>query len=90
MNYEWDPDKAARNLNKHGVDFADAVGVFEDDRAVTIEDTHHAEDRYVTIGTDYTLRLLVVVYTWRKENTIRIISARKAMPKERSIYEKEL
>lgn len=90
MNYEWDPDKAARNLNKHGVDFADAVGVFEDDRAVTIEDTHHAEDRYVTIGIDYTLRLLVVVYTWRKENTIRIISARKAMPKERSIYEKEL
>ena len=90
MNYEWDPDKAARNLNKHGVDFADAVGVFEDDRAVTIEDTHHAEDRYVTIGMDYTLRLLVIVYTWRKENTIRIISARKAMPKERSIYEKEL
>ena len=39
---------------------------------------------------DFTLRLLVVVYTWRKENTVRIISARKAVLKERSIYEKEL
>lgn len=39
---------------------------------------------------DFTLRLLVVVYTWREENTIRIISARKALAKERSIYEKEL
>lgn len=90
MNYEWDPDKAARNLFKHGVNFTDAVGVFEDDCAITIEDTSHAEDRYVTIGMDFTLRLLVVVYTWREENTIRIISARKALAKERSIYEKEL
>lgn len=90
MNFEWDPDKAARNLRKHGVNFADAVGAFEDDRAITIEDIDLAEDRYVTIGMDFTLRLLVVVYTWRKENTIRIISARKALVKERSIYEKEL
>ena len=90
MNYEWDPDKAARNLNKHGVDFADAVGAFEDVHSITIEDTNHAEDRYVTIGMDFTIRLLVVVYTWRQENTIRIISARKALSKERSFYEKEL
>jgi uncharacterized DUF497 family protein len=90
MNYEWDPGKAARNLNKHDVNFADAVGVFEDDCAITIEDTNHAEDRYVTIGMDFTLRMLVVVYTWRNENTIRIISARKATSKERILYEKEL
>jgi len=89
MNFEWDADKATRNLRKHGVNFADAVGAFEDDRAITIEDTDHAEDRHVTIGMDFTLRLLVVVHTWRKENTIRIISARKAVLKERSIYEKE-
>ena len=90
MNYEWDPDKAARNLKKHDVNFADAVGVFEDDCAITIEDTNYAEDRYVTIGMDFTLRMLVVVYTWRNENTIRIISARKATSKERILYEKEL
>jgi len=90
MIYEWYPEKAARNLNKHGVDFSDAVGVFEDACAITIEDTDHAEDRYVTIGMEFTLRILVVVHTWRKENLIRIISARKAQSKERSIYEKEL
>jgi uncharacterized protein len=90
MNYEWDPNKAQLNLNKHEVNFADAVGVFEDVRAITIEDTNHAEDRYATIGRDFTLRMLVVVYTWRKENTIRIISARKATSKERILYEKEL
>jgi len=89
MNYKWVQDKAARNLNKHDVNFADAVGVFEDARAITIEDTNHAEDRYVTIGTDFTLRLLVVVYTWRDEDFIRIISARKALPKERSFYDKK-
>jgi uncharacterized DUF497 family protein len=87
MIYEWDPDKAARNLRKHGVDFADTVGVFEDERAITIEDTHHAEDRYITIGMDFTLRVLLVVYTWRRENVIRVISARKATPMERRLYE---
>lgn len=54
------------------------------------DDTFSTLDTVHTMCIDYTLRLLVVVYTWRKENTIRIISARKAMPKERSIYEKEL
>ncbi|GFO53697.1 membrane protein [Geomonas sp. Red276] len=90
MNYEWDPDKAARNHLKHGVRFADAVGVFDDERAITIEDRDHAEYRYVTIGLDFTLNLLVVVYTWRREETIRIISARKANFRERKFYEKEL
>lgn len=90
MNYEWDPGKAIQNFKKHGVHFADAVGVFEDDHALTIEDRDHVEDRYVTIGMDFTLRLLLVVYTWRNENTIRLISARKALPHERNCYEKEL
>ncbi|MCM0081553.1 BrnT family toxin [Geomonas sp. Red32] len=90
MKYEWDPDKATRNIQKHGVTFADAVGVFEDDLAITIEDADHAEYRYVTIGMDFTLSLLVVVYTWRRENTIRIISARKANFRERIVYEKKL
>jgi uncharacterized DUF497 family protein len=89
MKFEWDSDKAASNRKKHGVDFADAVGVFEDDLAITIED-HGAEGelRFITIGMDFTLKILVVVYATRVADVIRIISARKATKKERLTYEK--
>ena len=53
MNYLWDPNKAKSNYKKHGVRFADAVGVFEDDNAITISDEHEREDRFVTIGMDF-------------------------------------
>ena len=89
MKYEWDPAKAASNRNKHGVDFADAVGVFEDDLAITIEDQDaEGERRFITIGMDFTLKILVVVYTSRVADVIRIISARKATKTERQTYEK--
>lgn len=55
MKYEWDPDKERTNRSKHGVRFADAVGVFEDDQAVTIEDPDHNETRFVTIGMAFSL-----------------------------------
>ena len=61
MNYEWDPNKARSNYKKHGVRFSDAVGVFEDENAITIQDKHEHEDRYVTIGRDFLSRILVVV-----------------------------
>ena len=85
--YEWDPGKAARNLAKHGVDFADAVGALEDDLALTIQDpfTVH-EQRFVTLGVEPAGRLLTVVYTWRAER-IRIISARLATGREKRAYE---
>ena len=83
---EWDSRKAAENLKKHGVDFADAATVLYDDRAVTIRDDHAGEERYVTIGIDALARLLVVVYTWRG-NRPRLISARTATPQERQQYE---
>jgi hypothetical protein len=89
MDYEWDADKASSNLRKHGIAFADAVGVFSDSLAITIADDHPDEDRFVTIGTDFLLRIVVVVYTWR-DHKIRIISARKATRSERQIYEKQL
>jgi hypothetical protein len=60
VSYQWDPAKVRANRAKHGVGFADAVGVFEDPRAVTIEDPHPDEDRYVTIGLDFLGRVLVV------------------------------
>ena len=82
---EWDPRKAAANLRKHGVDFADAATVLCDERAVTIRDEDADEERYVTIGADATLRILVIVYTWRGDNR-RIISARKANAREARAY----
>ena len=78
---EWDSEKATQNLRKHQVDFADAATVLEDDSALTIRDDNPDEDRFVTIG-----RLLLVVYTWR-DDEVRLISARKAGPRERRQYE---
>lgn len=86
MRFAWDPDKAASNLEKHGVEFADAVAVFEDPLAITVEDDDFDEERHITIGMDAFGRVLVVVYTWRGE-VIRIISARLATRPERKHYE---
>ena len=86
MNYQWDNNKAKSNLIVHGVDFADAVGIFEDLSALTIDDPHPYEQRFITIGLDFLSRVLVVSYTWRN-NSIRIISARKATKNERRQYE---
>jgi len=83
---EWDPDKATRNVRKHRVDFADAATVLEDEGAVTISDGDPDEERFVTVGSDAMGRVLVVVYTWR-DDEIRLISARKAEPRERRQYE---
>jgi hypothetical protein len=89
VEFEWDPDKAHRNLDSHGVDFSDAVGALEDELALTVKDPYsQAEDRFITIGVDPLGRLLVVVYTWRGER-IRLISARKATSRERRQYEEE-
>lgn len=85
-SYEWDPEKAAANRRKHGVDFATAVGVFDDDRALTIRDLDmDREDRFVGIGMDRLARILVVVFTLRGEH-VRLISARKANSWERRQY----
>ena len=84
--FEWDPRKAASNLRRRGIDFADAATVLYDDFALTVPDDHAAEERFVTIGMDALGRLLVVVYTWRGER-VRLISARKATPRERRQYE---
>jgi len=66
MSYQWDPQKAAANWEKHGVDFADAVGVFEDEWALTIKEEYiEDEQRFVTMGMDFLGRVLVVVYTYR-------------------------
>jgi uncharacterized DUF497 family protein len=89
METQWDPEKAASNLGKHGVDFADAVGVFEDEWALTINEEYvEGEQRFATLGADFLERLLVVVYTYRG-GTIRLISARRATRRERRAYEQK-
>jgi uncharacterized DUF497 family protein len=88
VSYEWDPKKEKSNYKKHRVKFADAVGVFEDENAITIQDEHKSEERCITIGRDFLSRILVVVYTFR-DVVIRIISARKATARERKIYEEQ-
>lgn len=87
MQYEWDPNKAAENVAKHAISFADAVAVLGDALALTLEDEASEEERFVTIGMDAFARILVVVYTWRGEDTIRLISARRATRHERRQYE---
>jgi len=83
----WDEDKAKANVHKHGVFFADAVPVLDDPYALTIRDDESdpEERRFVTIGVDIYARVLVVVYTYRNDD-IRIISARRATPRERGEY----
>jgi hypothetical protein len=88
MKIVWNAEKAAQNLLKHGVRFADAVLVLEDPYAITIADDESSPDesRWVTLGADALGRLLVVVYTYRGED-VRLISARYAEPHERKEYE---
>lgn len=86
VEYEWDERKARSNLEKHGIDFADAASVLEDELALTIPDEEAAERRFVTIGEDSLRRILVVAFTGRGAR-VRIISARKATRLERQQYE---
>ena len=81
VEFEWDRRKAISNLKRHGVNFADAVTVLEDERAITITDDFPHKERFITIGMDSFDQILVVVYTWRGTR-IRIISARKATANE--------
>ena len=87
MEFEWDEGKAAANLKRHSVDFADAALVLYDDLALTTRDPgDYEEQRFATVGMDALGRTLVVVYTWRGER-VRLISARPATPAERKRYE---
>ena len=83
---EWDPEKAAANLRKHGVDFADAATALEDPNALSMPDDDPDEERFVTLAMDALGRVLVISYTWRDE-TVRLISARRATRSERRQYE---
>lgn len=88
MEFEWDKSKESSNIAKHGVDFSDASDALYDVLAMTHRDDYPLEDRYVTIGLGGSGKLLVVVYTWRRD-VVRIISARRATKFERARYEEK-
>ena len=89
LNFEWDQNKAASNRKKHGVSFSEAITVFSDPFELTIADPDHSsgEYRFLSIGRSNSGKFLVVAYTERHENNIRLISAREATNQEQKYYE---
>ena len=91
MKFEWDEKKNEKNHQKHGVWFEEAKNVFSDSYHLVFSDPSLQEERYIVIGHSGFERLLVMVFCYRKnESVIRIISARKATKKERSFYEERI
>lgn len=91
MEFEWDENKNQSNWLKHKVDFADAIHIFLDSRRLERENIRkrYGEVRFQTIGMTEQ-GILFVIYTERHQNTIRLISARKANRRERQAYENGL
>jgi uncharacterized DUF497 family protein len=91
MEFEWDRQKAAKNLRKHKVTFNEAATVFDDPLSVTVTDPDHSaeEDRFIIVGQSYRRCLLIVSFAERGDR-IRIISARELTPAERRAYEEEI
>lgn len=89
MQFEWNPNKAAINISKHGVSFHEAATVFGDPLSITVPDPDHSfdEDRCLTVGMSNRSRLLIVAHTERGD-LLRIISARELTAGEREAYEK--
>jgi uncharacterized protein len=90
--FEWDRQKAASNVRKHGLTFEEASTVFRDPLAIIFDDEDHsaAEHREIMIGHNHNGRLVIVCFTEKAEGLIRIISARLATKKEREKYEENI
>ncbi len=85
MKFEWDEAKRLANIQKHGIDFADVPEIFERDTVTVIDDRFdYGETRYLTLGL-LKSRVILVVHT-ESDDTIRIISARKATRYEEKNY----
>jgi len=92
LSFEWDEKKNRLNQKKYKVTFEEAKTVFHDSNARLIPDPDHSlrEDRFIIMGLSATLRMLVVVHCYRKNNeVIRIISARKATKNEQKKYRRK-
>ena len=88
LEFIWDANKAASNLEKHGVSFEEASTAFGDPLSITVHDPNHSEDetRFVLVGLTFEGKLVIVVHV-ELEGSIRIISAREATRRERNDYE---
>jgi uncharacterized protein len=87
VRYDWDPAKSAENVRNHdGVHFGDAVGVLEDPYALTVPDRYPREQRWNTVGRDFLDRVVFLCWTYAAPEVIRVISARRATPRERRQY----
>jgi len=89
MRITWDPAKAAENLRQHRVDLAQAASVLDDPFAIRVEDPTHDEPRFLALGATFAGQILVVVYAYADNDTIRLISAREASRAERRRYADE-
>ena len=91
IKFEWDLNKAKKNLQKHNVAFSEAATIFSNRLSITVYDPDHSEqeDRYITIGISSSGRFLIVAHMDQGDRT-RIISARELTRKERKEYEKEI
>ena len=89
IRFEWNTVKDSSNQKKHGISFSEAQTVFSDPFARLIADPDHSdeEDRFILLGTSIVSKLLVVCHCVKTDESIRIISARKAEKPERKIYE---
>lgn len=89
MQFEWNPEKAKTNLKKHKVDFAEAETVFGDPLAKIFDDEEHSfeEKREIIVGHSTENRLLIISFTERENDTVRIISASLTTPQQRKDYE---
>ena len=91
LRFEWDRKKAAANARKHGVSFEEAATCFDDPKACYLRnEAPFYEDRLILIAFSSKRRLLFVVHAEVEREAIRIISARKASPAQRRIYDEEL
>ncbi len=90
-SFEWDDEKARTNLRKHGVSFREAATAFSEWSATISGDALHStsEDRFIIIAVSERELLLTVAFTYRDDETIRIISARRANRREQRIYDQE-
>jgi len=90
MKFEWDPNKDLLNQQKHNVSFEEAKTVFYDEQGLIIADPDHSdldEDRFIILGKSSRLHVLTVCHCYREnDETIRIISARKATTNEKRQY----
>lgn len=89
MTFEWDDNKNDINIKKHGIDFNEASTIFYDDNAILFDDPDHSvdEERFLLIGKSRTSKVITVCHCYRRrDEVIRIISARRATKKETDFY----